>query len=448
MTLSPGGTRTQAATGGTTPYIYTSSQPAVATVDAAGLVTARTPGRTVITVSDSATPAAVGSYDVTVTAAFYIDPKAMTLSPGETRTQAATGGTTPYSYTSSQPAVATVDAAGLVTARTPGRTVITVSDSATPAAVGSYDVTVTAAFYIDPKAMTLSPGETRTQAATGGTTPYSYTSSQPAVATVDAAGLVTARTPGRTVITVSDSATPAAVGSYDVTVTAAFYIDPKAMTLSPGETRTQAATGGTTPYSYTSSQPAVATVDAAGLVTARTPGRTVITVSDSATPAAVGSYDVTVTAAFYIDPKAMTLSPGETRTQAATGGTTPYIYTSSQPAIATVDAAGLVTAKVPGQTTITVRDSATPAAVGSYDVTVTAAFYIDPKAMTLSPGETRTQAATGGTTPYSYTSSQPAVATVDAAGLVTARTPGRTVITVRDSATPAAVGSYEVTVKY
>src|SRR6187402_3764464 len=142
------------------------------------------------------------------------------------------------------------------------------------------------------------------------------------------------------------------------------------MTLSPGGTRTQAATGGTTPYIYTSSQPAVATVDAAGLVTARTPGRTVITVSDSATPAAVGSYDVTVTAAFYIDPKAMTLSPGETRTQAATGGTTPYIYTSSQPAVATVDAAGLVTAKVPGQTTITVRDSATPAAVGSYEVTV------------------------------------------------------------------------------
>ncbi|CAH0286980.1 Ig-like domain-containing protein [Pseudomonas mediterranea] len=56
---------------------------------------------------------------------------------------------------------------------------------------------------------------------------------------------------------------------------------------------------------------------------------------------------------------------------AATGGTQPYRYSSSNPTAAVVDGAGLVTVRRNGSTTITVTDSSTPAQSRSYTVTVT-----------------------------------------------------------------------------
>lgn len=63
-----------------------------------------------------------------------------------------------------------------------------------------------------------------------------------------------------------------------------------------------------------------------------------------------------------------TLPPGSTITRTATGGVPPYTYTSLNPAVANVNAAGLVSPRNNGTATITARDSA--AQSKSFTVTV------------------------------------------------------------------------------
>jgi len=93
---------------------------------------------------------------------------------------------------------------------------------------------------------------------------------------------------------------------------------------------------------------------------------------------------------------------------------------------------------------------------------VTARFVIDPSVMTLNgrlfvpasrldvlphrwpAGTTSRRSPSAGTAPYTYRSSNPGIATVDAAGTVYARTNGSTAITVTDAA--GGSGSYQVNV--
>ncbi|MBQ6902921.1 MAG: Ig domain-containing protein, partial [Lachnospiraceae bacterium] len=116
--------------------------------------------------------------------------------------------------------------------------------------------------------------------------------------------------------------------------------------------------------SYTSSDPSVATVDANGVVTAVSPGNTTVTVT-TADGNKTDTCLVTVTAAptpvsdVSLNHDTLSMTVGDTETLTATVRPTNatnknVTYASSDPAVATVDANGVVTALSPGTTTITV----------------------------------------------------------------------------------------------
>lgn len=113
------------------------------------------------------------------------------------------------------------------------------------------------------------------------------------------------------------------------------------------------------------------------------------------------------------------------------------VYTSSDVSVASVDDAGLVTSHAAGQATITGTYGGLKDTVA---VTVSAGtLAVLPEAVNLAPAATQQLAATftpnGGaaqdvTAQAAYQSSNAAVATVNAAGLITAQAAGQATVTV------------------
>ena len=294
-------------------------------------------------------------------------------------------------WTSSAISVATVDASGLVTAAGNGEATVTASAGE---ASGSAVVTVTqsvASVVVSPSTDELTAlGETvqLTAEAFDGNgdavagTEFSWESSDVAVATVDAGGLVTGVAAGMATITASAGE---ASGSAVVTVTqsvASVVVSPSTDELTAlGETvqLTAEAFDGNgdavagTEFSWESSDVAVATVDAGGLVTGVAAGMATITVSAGE---ASGSAVVTVTqsvASVVVSPSTDELTAlGETvqltaeafdgNGHAVTGAE--FSWESSDVAVATVDAGGLVTGVGKGTATITAITVEDPAFIG------------------------------------------------------------------------------------
>ncbi|WP_426583746.1 FG-GAP-like repeat-containing protein [Mucilaginibacter sp. R-33] len=131
--LHPGATSTNTET----PIIYTSSNPAVAYVDANGLIHVIAPGVTVITASQNGND----NYDpaTPVPETFTIKEKLLLVFPPFANKTTCTtdfnanvsrsNATIPVMYTSSNPAVATINAQGLIHITGPGSTIITANQS-------------------------------------------------------------------------------------------------------------------------------------------------------------------------------------------------------------------------------------------------------------------------------------------------------------------------------
>ena len=469
---------------------WSSDNPAVATVDASGLVTGVAPGTATITgtldgqsatLSVTVTNATLNAGGLTIT----VPP--MTLAAGLTGQLAASGtysdGTsadvTANVQWSSDPAIATVSLTGLVTAVAPGTVTITgtldgqsatLSVTVTNATINAGGLTIT----VPP--MTLAAGQTGQLAANGSysdgssvdvTASVSWVSSDPAVATVDASGLVTGVAPGTATITGTlggQSATLSVTVSNAVLNSGGLTIATPPLTLAAGLTGQLVANGSysdgsnvnvTTSVSWTSSNPAVASVGLhTGLVTAVAPGIATITgtlngetatLLVTVTNAAINPGGLTIT----VPP--LTLAAGLTGQLVANGSysdgsnldvTANVSWTSSAPAVATVGLnTGLVTAVVPGTATIT---GTLGGQTATLQVTVTNAILnpfglsITVPPLTLAAGLTGQLAANGSysdgsninvTNSVSWSSGTPAVATVSSTGLVTAVTPGVAVIT-------------------
>ncbi|MNZ45674.1 gamma-glutamyl-gamma-aminobutyrate hydrolase [compost metagenome] len=500
LTLAAGQSSQLAASGaygdGTTKDVthdvhWSSSDPAIATVSLTGLVTAVAPGTATITgtldgqsatLSVTVTNATLNAGGLTIT----VPP--MTLAAGLTGQLAANGSysdgssvnvTPSVSWTSSDPAVATVDASGLVTGVATGTATITgtldgqsatLSVTVTNATINAGGLTIT----VPP--MTLAAGQTGQLAANGSysdgssvdvTASVSWVSSDPAVATVDASGLVTGVAPGTATITGTlggQSATLSVTVSNAVLNAGGLTIATPPLTLAAGLTGQLVANGSysdgsnvnvTTSVSWTSSNPAVASVGLhTGLVTAVAPGIATITgtlngetatLLVTVTNAAINPGGLTIT----VPP--LTLAAGLTGQLVANGSysdgsnldvTANVSWTSSAPAVATVGLnTGLVTAVVPGTATIT---GTLGGQTATLQVTVTNAILnpfglsITVPPLTLAAGLTGQLAANGSysdgsninvTNSVSWSSGTPAVATVSSTGLVTAVTPGVAVIT-------------------
>ena len=369
-------------------FSWESSDVAVATVGELGLVTGAGNGEATITASaGEASSSAVVTVMQSV-ASIEVSPSVYELTAlGETvqltaeafdeNGHAVAGAE--FSWESSDAAVATVDAGGLVTAVAEGVARITVSAGE---ASGSAVVTVmqpVASVEVSPSVYELTAlGETvqltaeafdeNGHAVAGAE--FSWESSDAAVATVDAGGLVTAVAEGVATITASAGE---ASGSAVVTVmqsVASVEVSPSVYELTAlGETvqltaeafdeNGHAVAGAE--FSWESSDAAVATVDAGGLVTAVAEGVATITASAGE---ASGSAVVTVmqpVASVEVSPSAETIGLGSTLQLTAEGldengdavAGVEFSWESSDVAIATVDASGLVTGVAVGAATIT-----------------------------------------------------------------------------------------------
>ncbi len=333
---------------------------------------------------------------------------------------------------------------------------------------------------VAPKTVTLSPSGTQALKVTGTfsdnstldlTSAAAFSSDNVAVATVSGAGVITAVAAGSltapgtahilaTVNGKSDTAT--------VTVTppglVSIAVQPAQLSLAVGATQdlsvigtyNQGATAAlTTGETFASDHTNVATVDASGKVTAVGAGTATITVTDTAS-GLTATASVTVAApppaaklvSIAVTPTSIALAAGGTQQLTVTGkysdGTQLQLaasaesFVSSAPAVATVSAAGLVTAVATGTATITVVDTASGlVAATSPTVTVSTttvaptlvSIALSPLTATLAPGATQQLTVIGTysdkstkTLPASgetFTSLATGVATVSATGLVT-----------------------------
>ena len=475
---------------------FTSSDPGVATVDGAGLVTAVAPGKTTITVASKDGPSATVLVSVQAKAVAVtgveLDKTELTILEGETATLKATVSPADASdksvtWKSSNESIATV-ADGVVTGVKAGSAAITVTtnDGGKTATcvvtVESATVAVTGV-SLDKTELTLTEGDTATLKAT--VTPedatdkeVTWTSSQPSVATVSD-GVIIAVAPGSTAITVTTNdgnktATCAVTVVAKTIAVTGVSLDKTELTLVEGDTATLTAT--VTPadasdksVTWKSSQPSVATVTD-GVIIALAPGKTAITVTTvdggkTATCAVTVEAKVVEVSEVKVDVSDVTLTEGGTSKitvtiEPADATDKTVTFTSSDESVATVDADGNITAVGPGTATITVTAGGKTATV---TVTVTAA----PVAVTgVSLNHTELNLLVGGeatlvatVTPddatnkeVSWISTTPTVAEVDDHGKVTAKALGSAtiVVTTKDGGFTAScdvtVGTTEVAV--
>jgi len=462
---------------------WSSSAREIATVDAAGLVTAAGNGRATIT---ARAETAAGDAAVTVEqvpAAVSLAPDSLAFSAlGDSAEFMATvtdaNGHTidgaAVTWSSGDPAVARVDQDGLVSSTGNGRTAITARAGA---ATGSAAVTVEqipADVMLDPDSLAFAAlGDTATLEVTvvdanghpivdAGVV---WSSGDTDIASVTPAGLVSSAGNGITTV---------AATSGDASGTATVTVEqvPAAVTLAPdalaftalGDTTTLAATvldaNGhvieRASVEWASDDRTIADVTANGLVTAAGNGSAEITATSGE---AAGTVAVTVEQV----PAAVTLAPGslaftalgDTATLAATvldanghaieGAT--VVWSNGDPGVATVNASGLVTAAGNGRATITATSGQVVGTVAVTVEQVAAAVTLAPGSLAFAAlGDTATLAATvldanghvidgAGVT---WSSNDATIATVNSSGLVTAAGNGRATIT-------AASGSAAVT---
>lgn len=229
----------------------------------------------------------------------------------------------------------------------------------------------------------------------------------------------------------------------DVVVT----VSPASMTLEQGSTGTLIAvvTGDTNQnVTWASSNTAVATVSNAGVVTAVAPGTATITATSAADGNARGAALVTVTprqtgqVTITLAPTTATINPNGTvqLVGVVSGSTnTAITYRSSTPAVATVNASGLVTGVAPGTAIITALAQADTTKRVTATITVAALntqVAITPTVASVGVGGTQQFVATVSGNPntaVTFRTSNPAVATVTNAGIATGVAAGTAVIT-------------------
>ena len=300
-----------------------------------------------------------------------------------------------------------------------------------------------------------------------------WMSGNEAVATVDANGKVTGVKAGEATITVTTE-DGGKTASCKVTVKDAVVavtgvtLNKTELTLAAGGSETLTATvapadATNQKVTWKSDKPEIASVDANGKVTAVKAGEATITVTtdDGGKTAScrvtVSDKEVKVTG---ITLAALAIYVGESKSITATvkpddATNKELTWKSSDETVATVDATGKVTGKKIGTATITATARDGSGVSGSCTVTVVSTVKkvtVEPATLTLGKNKSYTLTATvnaqpGTDTGVTWTSSDETVATVDAAGKVTATDKAGTVtITATSKADPSKQGTCTIKV--
>jgi uncharacterized protein YjdB len=450
---------------------WSSTTPSVASVSASGLVSAVAPGtaRIIVRAGEAADSATIV---VRANDEFQIEPNNISVPLGElvqlsvssARTSAAFA-TSSVRWSTSDSTVATVNENGVVTTTGVGEATLTaVAGSASGSAAVSVKQNEIASIRITPANSSINAKTSEQLVATlvdanGRVLPgtvSNWSSSSPSTATVSSNGLVTGLVKGSVMITgrVGSKRGSATVNILDVPV-ATVTVSAPATTVSIGQTVQASATlkdadGNALTgrvISWQSSNPALATVNASGLVTGIAIGSfTLSAISDgkvgnlAMTVAAKPVASVTITPAngsAVVGQSAQLTANALDASGAPLAGKT-FTWQSSDPSIATVSAAGLVTTLAVGTTTVS---ATTGGVTGTGTFTVTnvpvAVVGVQPSALQLTAGGTAQLAVTGtdaaggslGQRVAQWSSSNPTVATVSSSGVVTAVSKGAATVT-------------------
>ena len=476
---------------------YQSSNPALATVNASGVVAAVAKGSITITaISEGKT----GSAPLTIAAksvtSVTVSPNPASATVGQAAQLAAVAmdaqgvpmsGRT-FTWTSSAPSIATVSASGLVTAVAAGSaTISATADGVVGTAAFTATVVTAASVTVTPNSTTMQVNGTSQLSATAydaaGNVLTSrvpaWSSSNPIVATVSSAGRVTAVSQGSTTISATvdgksasaaigvDAPPPAPVASVSVTL--------GGQTLNPGQSTQASAVlrdasnnvlSGRT-ITWSSAAPQLATVSSTGVVTAVAAGSaTIIATSEgqsgSATlvvstaapaPVATIALSATSTSIYVGQSQPITVTLKDAQGNVLSGRT--IGWSSSSPSILSVSPTGQVQALAVGSSTITATSegksgsisitvAATPVApVSSVTVSGSATSILvgATASLTATPKDGHGVALTGKT--VSWSSSAPNVASVTSSGVVTGIVAGTAVI---NATIDGVIGSLAMTV--
>lgn len=451
---------------------WSSSNTKIATVDANGVVTAKGVGNAVITVAtDEKTP-------LTATCNVSVGQRASSLQLDVTNKEMTVGekfrftynlqptGSTVLRWSSSNTAVATVDASGVVTAKAIGYTVITVLTTDGTTLMATCNITVkqkASALKLDVTKLTLNVEQyyylkaSLTPGDSSDTITFESTDSK--VAIVDSSGKITAKSVGTTNIFVKTSSGLSAFCTVTVTQEPqGIQLDKTKAKINIGDTLELIATFNPKEtkdtIKWTTSDNKIATVSEKGIVKGVGAGQVVISAVT-----AKGGYmaycivtvvdpdegkedEETKNTIVTLDVNSLTLGIGKTyQLLASVNGVQSngkVTFKSNKPAIAKVNKNGVITALKEGRARITCRAKDGSGALTTCEVEVvryTTSLEIEPTSISLMQGKTKQLAATR--KPKSatnkkllWTSSNPDIAFVDGKGKVTAIKPGTTMITV------------------
>jgi uncharacterized protein YjdB len=464
---------------------WTSSDGAVAPVTNDGSVYAKAAGTATVTArvgGKTASTSVAVTAAVPVVASITLSPASPTVQVGatvlmQTVVQDAAGRPigVDLAWSSSNPGVASVSPEGLVTGRAAGTATVTVTaggKSLSTLVTVPAPPPVVASIAVTPANPTVAIGATAQMQAVvrdaEGVTipgvPLSWGSSAEGVATVSPAGVVTAKAAGTASIVVTGGGkTTSTLVTVPAPppVVASIILTPANPTVAIGATaqmqaearNDQGAAMTGVALSWSSSNEAVASVSAAGLVTAKTAGTANITVAGGGKSTAT---TVTVPAAPPAVPVVTTITLSPANPTVAIGAMqqmqavvrdadgavmtgVALTWASSNTNVAHVSAAGLVTARAAGTATISVvAGDKTTSTVVTVPAPVVATITLTPANPTVAIGASQQMQAVakdaGGATiggvAWTWTSSNANVAAVSSAGYVFGKAGGTAVITV------------------
>lgn len=444
---------------------WVSTDETIATVDNEGKITGVSTGSTVITVKsrDGGFTAHCTVHVVVSITGIHLSDSSLTLKKGDSH--ALVGAVLPadttedktITWTSSDDKIATVDKDGKITAVEGGNAVIT-AKTGTHSAQCSVKVIVPVTGIQLDEYLTIEKGSFRIL------TPVispddatdravAWTSSDEKVATVDSNGKVAALTAGQTTISVtSHDGGFCAQCHLNVAISiSAVKLSDEKVTLIKGNEKTLTAkilpedTTEEKIVRWASSNTSVATVDQNGNITAVEGGKATITAS-------AGSCKATCIVNILVPVTGITLDRSSLILAKDTGTSLiatlhpddvtdrEVAWTSSNPNIASVDHAGHITAVSPGTATITAKSQD-----GGYTASCAVTVYIpvtgvslNQSSLSIIKGQTSTLTATIAPADATnktvvWSTNNPGVVTVDAAGNITAVGGGTAVITVKSN---------------
>lgn len=476
--------------GGTPPYLTSSSNSSVVTSAITGGNTlAITAGASAGTAEVLVIDTAGTQVSITVTvgtsgtlALFTSAPTNVTMSSGAApATFSVGGGTPPYAASSSNTGVARASLSGTaltISSVSVGSATVSVVDalgSKVEIAVTVGSSTAPTALRTDaPSTLTLAAGNVRTYAVAGGQAPYAANSADENVTTARITGstlTITGVATGATQILVLDAVgnqVLIGVTTTGTTASALFLATPSTVTVSVGAAAASFAIGGgTPPYTARSNSAAVASASVIGSslsITGVGLGNATVTVFDAA--GAQASVPVTVVSstgvALTVSPSGASGSVGDVLNFVLLGGTPGYTMTSNNTNIATLSATSLgasgasfsATLKNVGDAIVTVRDAQNQTT--SFVVSVVATspqLRLSPSTFLVGENELGQIALNiyGGTPPYVALSSDLVKASVSVVGSVLNTLPGssgnRCINPVTDDTPPVYIpsGTYAVT---